>query len=437
MLPQGWGIYVGRPGAGDPPDAERAANRERHQEATPQRLTRAGLTRAVLVALAGVFLVVGLSLLRWIEPGIHAYPDTTWYVRNALLMRGWDQADADQEAALVRCSYWVQPALSFAKQAECVQDAGELLHSPPRYEEIFAARPGYPIILAPLSAMLGRQGFMVATLMVAVLDGILIMILVRLLGGSSAEQLVAGGAFLLLPSGFWSTRLLSDGTMLAGLLVTVCGAILLQRGTRRAGVGLILVGLGAVFVTKSANLVGLALALLASGAAIAWVSRGPAKRNGYLLAGLSSAALLLPAASGILLGWPGLGTSVQDMFTDHFLRPDVPDPWSSLARANLQFWPDLFRQWLHSPVLVLGSLAALAWLAVRLRMASIPLLLAGLSGIPLLVVHPVVIEWDRLLVPIWVPVAVAIGLALPAFVAARLDFVSAQLRQFSSSHRLR
>jgi hypothetical protein len=428
---------VGSSDAGGPPDAQRAADRERHQEPIPQRLTRAGLPRAVLLALAAVFLVVGLSLLRWLAPGIHAYPDTTWYVRTALLMRGWDQADADQEAALVRCSYWVQPALSFAGQAECVQDTGELLHAPPRYEAIFAARPGYPIILAPLSAMLGRQGFIVATLMVAVLDGILIMTVVRLLGGSSAEQLVAGGAFLLLPSGFWSTRLLSDGTMLAGLLATLCGAILVQRGTQRAGAALILVGLGAVFVTKSANLVGLALALLASGAAIAWVSRGPAKRNGYLLAGLSGASLLLAAASGILLGWPGLATSVQDMLTDHFMRPDVPDPWSSLARANLQFWPDVFSQWLHSPVLVLGSLGALAWLAFRLRSASIPLLFAGLSGIPLLVVHPVVIEWDRLLVPIWVPVAIAIGLALPAFVAARLDFVFAQVRQLSTSHRLR
>jgi len=428
---------VGKSSAVYAPNAGPPTQPEQTQEPTPQRLTRAGLTRAVPLALAGVFLVVGLSLLRWNAPGIHAYPDTTWYVRNALLMRGWDQADADQEAAVVRCSYWVQPALSFAKQADCVQDAGELLHFPPRYEEIFAARPGYPIILAPLSAMLGREGFVVATLMVAVLDGVLIMILVRLLGGTSAEQLVAAGAFLLLPSGFWSTRLLSDGTMLAGLLVTMCGAILLQRGTRRVGVGLMLVGLGAVYVTKSANLVGLALALLASGAAIAWVSRGPAKRNGYLLAASSSTALLLAAASGILLGWPGLGASVQDMLTAHFQRPDVPDPWSSLARANLQFWPDLFGQWLRSPVLVLGSLAALVWLAVRLRMASIPVLLAGLSGIPLLMIHPVATEWDRLLVPIWVPIALAIGLALPAFVAGRIDFVSSQLRQLSSSHRLR
>jgi hypothetical protein len=190
-------------------------------------------------------------------------------------------------------------------------------------------------------------------------------------------------------------------------------------------------------VTKSANLLGLGLALLASGAAIAWVARGPTKRSGYLLAGLSSTALPLAAASGILLGWPGLGTSVQDMLTDHFLRPDVSDPWSSLARVNLQFWPDVFGQWLHSPVIVLGSLAALVWLAVRLRMASIPVLLAGLSGIPLLVVHPVITEWDRLLVPIWVPVAVAIGFALPAFIAGRLDFVSSQLRQLSSSQRLR
>jgi len=428
---------VGKSGAAYAPNAGPATQRQQNQEATPQRSPRASLTRALLLTLAGVFLVGGLSLLRWSAPGIHAYPDTTWYVRNALLMRGWEQADADQEAALIRCSYWVQPAPSLAQQAECVQEAGELLRFPPRYEEIFAARPGYPTILAPLSAMLGRQGFMVATLMVAVLDGILIMILVRLLGGTSAEQLVAGGAFLLLPSGFWSTRLLSDGTMLAGLLVTVCGAILLQRGTRRAGVSLILAGLGAVFATKSANVVGLALALFASGAAIAWAARGSAKRNGYLLAGLSITALLLAAASSTLLGWPGLGTSVQDMLTDHFIRPDVPDPWSSLARANLQFWPDLLTQWLRSPVLVLGSLAALVWLAVRLRMASIPVLLAGLSGIPLLVVHPVVTEWDRLLVPMWVPVALAIGLALPAFVAARLDFVSSQFRQFSSSHRLR
>jgi hypothetical protein len=428
---------VGTSSAVYAPNAGPPTQPERNQEPTPQRLTRAGLPRAVPLALAGVFLVVVLSLLRWNAPGIHAYPDTTWYVRNALFMRGWDQADADHEAAVVRCSYWVQPALSFAKQAECVQDADDLLHSPPRYEDIFAARPGYPIILAPLSALLGSQGFVVATLMVAVVDGILIMILVRLLGGTSAEQLVASGAFLLLPSGFWSTRLLSDGTMLAGLLVTVCGAILLQRGTRRAGVGLILAGLGAVFVTKSANLLGLGLALFASGAAIAWVARGSAKRSGYLLAAVAITALLLAAASSIPLGWPGFGTSVQDMLTDHFIRPDVPDPWSSLARANLQFWPDVLGQWLHSPVLVLGSLAALVWLAVRLRMASIPVLLAGLSGIPLLVVHPVVTEWDRLLVPIWVPVAVAIGLALPAFVAGRLDFVSSQLRQLSSSRRLR
>jgi hypothetical protein len=428
---------VGTSSAVYAPHAGSPTQPEGNQEPTPQRLPRAGLRRAVLLTLAGVFLVFGLSLLRWNAPGIHAYPDTTWYVRNALLIRGWDQADADQEAAVVRCSYWVQPALSFANQAECLQDAGELLHSPPRYEEIFAARPGYPVILAPLSAMLGRQGFVVATLMVAVLDGVLIMILVRLLGGTAAEQLVAAGAFILLPSGFWSTRLLSDGAMLAGLLVAVCGAILLQGGTRRAGVGLIVIGLGAVFVTKSANLVALAIALLASGAAIAWVSRGPARRNGYLLAVFSSTALLLTAGSGILMGWPGLGASVQDMFTDHFLRPDVSDPWSSLATANLQFWPEVFGQWLHSPVLVLGSLAALVWLAVRLRMASIPVLLAGLSGIPLLVVHPVVTEWDRLLVPIWVPVAVAIGLALPAFVAGRLDFVSSQLRQRLSPHRLR
>ena len=88
---------MGKSGAAYPPNAGPATQREQNQEATPQRLTRAGLTRAVLLALAGVFLVVGLSLLRWSAPGIHAYPDTTWYVRNALLMRGWDQADADQE----------------------------------------------------------------------------------------------------------------------------------------------------------------------------------------------------------------------------------------------------------------------------------------------------------------------------------------------------
>jgi hypothetical protein len=36
-----------------------------------------------------------------------------------------------------------------------------------------------------------------------------------------------------------------------------------------------------------------------------------------------------------------------------------------------------------------------------------------------------------------VPVAVAIGLALSAFVAALFDFVFAQVRQLSTSHRLR
>jgi hypothetical protein len=138
-----------------------------------------------------------------------------------------------------------------------------------------------------------------------------------------------------------------------------------------------------------------------------------------------------------LLRWTAPGIHAYPDTTWYVRNALLPDLWSFLARANLQFWPDVFGQWLRSPVLVLGSLAALVWLAVRLRMASIPLLLAGVSGIPLLVVHPVVTEWDRLLLPIWVPVAVAIGLALPAFIAGRLDFVSSQLRQLSSSHRLR
>ena len=138
-----------------------------------------------------------------------------------LCCAGWDQVDADREAALVRCTYDTRPALAPEARADCLVAAQDLLRYPPRYEEIFSARPGYPLLVAPFSAR--EKRVVVATLAVAAADGILVMMLVRLLGGSLAGQLFAGGVFLLLPSGFWSTRLLSEGTMLAGLLVTLCG----------------------------------------------------------------------------------------------------------------------------------------------------------------------------------------------------------------------
>ena len=374
--------------------------------------------RTALVTVVGGALMIGLSLLRWVQPGIHAYPDTTWYVRDALLVRGWDQVDADREAALVRCTYSTRPALAPEARADCLVAAQELLRYPPRYEEIFAARPGYPLLVAPFSAALGRSGVGVATLAVAAADGILVMMLVRLLGGSLAGQLFAGGVFLLLPSGFWSTRLLSEGTMLTGLLVTLCGVVLLQRGSRRAGVTLFLAGFGIAFLTKSANATVLALALLASGLTVG-ISR-PGDQNGRRLAALSGAVLLTTTVAITLLGWPGLETSVQDMATDHFHRPDVPDVWIALAQVNIEFWPKLFVDWLHDPVPVLGCVAACAWLAIRLRALSIPLLLAGLSCVLLLVAHPVASEWDRLLVPIWIPVALTAGLASDALSSMKI-----------------
>lgn len=53
---------------------------------------RLKLRRAAALVTLSFGLFVLLSLLRWNEPGIHAYPDTTWYVRNSLLMRGWEQS---------------------------------------------------------------------------------------------------------------------------------------------------------------------------------------------------------------------------------------------------------------------------------------------------------------------------------------------------------
>lgn len=184
---------------------------------------------------------------------------------------------------------------------------------------------------------------------------------------------------------------------------------------------LFLAGFGIAFLTKSANATVLALALLASGLTVAWISR-PGEQNGRRLAALSGAVLLITTVASTLLGWPGLETSVQDMSTDHFHRPDVPEVWSALAQVNIQFWPKLFVDWFHDPVPVLGCVAACAWLAIHLRALGIPLLLAGLSGVLLLVVHPVASEWDRLLVPIWIPVALTAGLASDALSSMKLPW---------------
>ena len=99
-------------------------------------------------------------------------------------------------------------------------------------------------------------------------------------------------------------------------------------------------------------------------------------------------------------------------------------PW---RKWNIQFWPKLLVDWFHDPVPVLGCVAACAWLAIPLRAVSIPSLLAGLSGVLLLVAHPVASEWDRLLVPIWIPVALTAGLASDALSSMKLPLVPGRL----------
>jgi hypothetical protein len=275
---------------------------------------------------------------------------------------------------------------------------------------IFDSRPGFPLVAAPFVMVFGAwRGAAVATALTAVLGGVLAYSAVRLASGRPLAGVFAAALLFVLPSGFWLTRLLADGMVMTGYLGVLLGITLMWVNRPWSGLSFLAAALLWTFGAKPANGTVLAAALAGIGVVGLLIPRF--RRQSAAVAGLGVLGLAFWTIAAIALGLPGLNETLQDLATAHYARPDVPDPVSFMVRQDAAVAMRLASDAVHSPwplaLVVLGSVV----LIVHWRMLGLVWVAAGLSGLVVVLVHPMISQVDRLVTPLWVPVAGGLGLA--------------------------
>ncbi|WP_260334516.1 hypothetical protein [Streptomyces beigongshangae] len=280
-----------------------------------------------------------------------------------------------------------------------------------RFMRIFEVRPGYPLLLVPFVTLLGvTWGVWTASVCIAAAGGALVFLVLRTVGVPAGSALAGQALYYVLPTGATAMRPMTEGTVTALTLAALWGCALVLRGRR--GGGLLAVSLALLFAVKHSQALFLAVCLAGAAGAI-----GVRRRRAGREAGAAVRTLLkvtLAAAVGTvllarLLHYPSESESLQDLLTDHYLRPDREHPWEEFLDLEAAFWAEWLRRQLLEP-LFLVLVAAGAFGALRGSPAFGVLLLgAAGTGVLSMAAHPD-IAIGRLMVAVWlVPV---VGLPL-------------------------
>lgn len=279
----------------------------------------------------------------------------------------------------------------------------------PRYLAIFTSRPGYPLLAAPFAAAFGlRFGLWAAAMLCTLIASLLVLALLRAAGCGWRAAVLGQALFLAAPTGYWGSRMLTEGPSLATVLLALLGAVWMARGRIREGSLVFTAGLVTGFVVRYSS-EQLAALLLAVGALLCLGRVRAARTEGVkVLALAAGAGFAVSEAAAVLLGWPGLTESMQDTFTKHFERPPVSDPVPRLVASDLHFWLS-FPVYESTALLTACGLAVLAVLLVRRDAVYGALVIAAAATGPgAVVAHPVASQADRLLVPWWLVLALGL-----------------------------
>ena len=356
--------------------------------------------------------------------------DTYQYAKQTLRILGHSQTQAVHEATVMYCEDG-GPTTSTSTISltvdECLRMYRDgLTPDTPRYLAIFTSRPGYPLLAAPFAAAFGlRFALWGAALLCTLLASAAVLALLRAAGCGWRAAAVGQALFLLAPTGYWGSRMLSDGPSLATVLLTLLGAVWMAKGRIRAGGIVFGAGLVTGFTVRYAS-EQLAVLLIALGALLClWRVRGGRTAAMKALAIAASAGFVVSEAASALLGWPGLAESMQDTFTKHFERPDVSDPLFRLFKSDLHFW-FYFPVYASTDLLTAAVLIVLAVLLVRRHSVyGVLVVAAAATGLGAALAHPVASQADRLLAPVWLLLA----LGLPPLVDRFLRHRPEQLRE--------
>ncbi|MER8199298.1 hypothetical protein ABTY00_35875 [Streptomyces microflavus] len=371
-----------------------------------------------------------------------ASPDTKNYLSYALSLSGESRAEAGRRAIDHSCASqqhapldsipWTSRKIAGESQEQCVRRLNDSVahwsrngntsgmtapFANHRFMAIFEARPGYPLFLVPFVTVFDATwGLWLAGLVVALAGSCCVLLTLRCAGASRRAGLAGQALYLALPTGTVAMNPLSDGLSLALGTAVVLGCTLLSLDRPRTGMALVVSGLALMFLVRYSQALLLAAALTA-GFAIRWAwlrrCRRPPARTGQA-ATLCGALAVAVYAGAHLLSWPTGHDSAQDLLTDHYRRPDLPNPWPEFLVQERIFWT----AWLHRQATypVLPALLALsAWALLRRRSAVLPVALAAASaGILNQAGHPNLDQLlgHRLIVFVWLLPVLTVPLLL-------------------------
>ncbi|MEV0179694.1 hypothetical protein AB0I54_10400 [Streptomyces sp. NPDC050625] len=275
----------------------------------------------------------------------------------------------------------------------------------PRLKRIFEVRPGYPLFLVPFVTVFGvTWGVWLASVLVTAAGGVLAFLILRTLAVPLPLALSGQALYYVLPCGTTAMRPMAEGLMLALTLGAVWGCALALNRRPRAGTALVAGCLLALFAVKHSQSLFLGLCLGAAATAVAvrrrW--RGRAVGRGIVVIAVAGwCAALGTVLLARLLHYPSESDSLQDLLTDHYRRPDRAHPWPEFLHLESSFWIEWVRRQFMAPLL-LTTLAAGAWGALRRPAFGCFLLAAAFTGILTQAAHPDITVWgERLIVLAW------------------------------------
>ncbi|MGC4908505.1 hypothetical protein ACLQ2J_22645 [Streptomyces cyaneofuscatus] len=371
-----------------------------------------------------------------------ASPDTKNYLSYALSLSGESRAEAGRRAIDHSCASqqhgpldsipWTSRKVAGESEEQCVRRLNDSVahwsrngntsgmiapFANHRFMAIFEARPGYPLFLVPFVTVFGAMwGLWLAGLVVALAGSVCVLLTLRCAGASRRAGLAGQALYLALPTGTVAMNPLSDGLSLALGTAVVLGCTLLCLDRPRAGAALVVGGLTLMFPVRYSQALLLAAALTA-GFALRWAwlrrRRRPSQRTGQA-AVLCGALAVAVYAGAHLLSWPTGQDSAQDLLTDHYRRPDLPNPWPEFLVQERIFWTAWLRRQATYPVLPV-LLALSVWALLRRRSAVLPIALAAASaGILNQAGHPNLDQLlgHRLIVFVWLLPVLAVPLLL-------------------------
>jgi GNAT superfamily N-acetyltransferase len=358
----------------------------------------------LLVVLA---IAAGIFLCRMEDSRRLASGDSYWYMRQAQIFAGVDPPTASDVAGRLICRDLNRSARDKGFTPGCTTYVTAGMAG--RYKSIFDSRPGYPLFAAPLVGLFGAwRGMIAATMLLALLAAALAYLAVWMATGRRTAGVLGAGLLLLLPSGFFMTRLLTEGGCVAGIFATLIGVMLVWRG-RWIGLAVMAAALAWLFAFRSAT--GMAMAVVVLVGAVIALLTGVPRRQVFVTGGFAAVVVGLWSGVSAIFRLPGLTDTIQDFATYHYQKPDVAHPIGWLVGKNLRYWPDQLSHVLTSPWSYAFLLFAVVVLVRRLGQVAWPWIGTGLIGVLMLIAHPAGSEYDRMMLTLWIPVACAFGYA--------------------------